>query len=155
MILYTHSTLFLKYPSIAKEIKLAYYKEAKKCHPDLNPNDKKAKEKFQELSKAYEILSDEKKKRAYDYGKLIEWLKLLHHGRFYVITPLVGLGGFGMDDSRGQSSYDSGYTWEQNERSYEDIFRSVQADADIISEAWKLYSEDLKEEMADVYEVCM
>ena len=60
-----------------------------------------------------------------------------------------------MDDSRGQSSYDSGYTWEQNERSYEDIFRSVQADADIISEAWKLYSEDLKEEMADVYEVCM
>ena len=53
---------------VAKEIKLAYYKEAKKCHPDLNPNDAKAKEKFQELSKAYEILSDEKKKRAYDYG---------------------------------------------------------------------------------------
>ena len=65
-----------------------------------------------------------------------------------------GIGGFGMDDSRGQSgSYDSGYTWEQNERSYEDIFRGVQADADIISEAWKLYSDDLKEEIADVYEV--
>ena len=42
---------------------MAYYKEAKKCHPDLNPNDAKAKEKFQDLSRAYEILSDEKKKR--------------------------------------------------------------------------------------------
>ena len=48
---------------------MAYYKEVKKCHPDLNPNDAKAKEKFQELSRAYEILSDEKKKRAYDYGR--------------------------------------------------------------------------------------
>jgi DnaJ domain len=52
----------------AKEIKLAYYKEAKKCHPDLNPNDKKAKEKFQRLSKAYEILSDDSKRRQYDYA---------------------------------------------------------------------------------------
>ena len=51
---------------------MAYYKEAKKCHPDLNPNDAKAKEKFQELSRAYEILSDEKKKRAYDYGAHID-----------------------------------------------------------------------------------
>ncbi len=57
--------------SAAKEIKLAYYKEAKKCHPDLNPNDAKAKQKFQELSQAYEILSDEKEKRAYDYGTYI------------------------------------------------------------------------------------
>lgn len=72
MILHTHTTLLFQYTSIAKEIKLAYYKEAKKCHPDLNPNDAKAKEKFQELSKAYEILSDEKKKRAYDYGELID-----------------------------------------------------------------------------------
>ena len=58
-----------------------------------------------------------------------------------------------MNDSSHQSGYDGGYTWERDERSYEDIFRGVQADADIIAEAWKLYSDDLKEEISDVYEV--
>jgi hypothetical protein len=50
----------------AKEIKLAYFKEAKKYHPDVNPNDPTAKAKFQEISEAYEILSDEKRRRMYD-----------------------------------------------------------------------------------------
>jgi curved DNA-binding protein len=34
---------------------LAYYKSAKRFHPDLNPNDSKAKRKFQDLSDAYEV----------------------------------------------------------------------------------------------------
>ena len=49
-----------------KEIKIAYFKEAKKHHPDVNPNDPKAKERFQEVANAYEILIDEKKRRVYD-----------------------------------------------------------------------------------------
>ena len=72
---------------------------------------------------------------------------------FIILLHLFVLGGFGVGDSSHQSGYDGGYTWEQDERSYEDIFRGVQADADIIAEAWKLYSDDLKEEIADVYEV--
>jgi hypothetical protein len=50
----------------AKEIKLAYFRMAKKYHPDVNPNDPTAKAKFQEISAAYELLSDDSKRRMYD-----------------------------------------------------------------------------------------
>lgn len=48
------------------EIKKAYRKTAKKYHPDLNPNNKEAEEKFKECNEAYEILSDPQKKARYD-----------------------------------------------------------------------------------------
>lgn len=51
------------------EIKKAYRKVAKKYHPDLNPGDKTAEEKFKEANEAYEVLSDQQKKQRYDqYG---------------------------------------------------------------------------------------
>lgn len=52
-----------------KEIKKAYYQLAKKYHPDTNKDDPKAKEKFSQLAEAYEVLSDEMKRKQYDtYG---------------------------------------------------------------------------------------
>uniref|UniRef100_A0A4X1VMD0 DnaJ homolog subfamily A member 3, mitochondrial n=3 Tax=Sus scrofa TaxID=9823 RepID=A0A4X1VMD0_PIG len=52
-----------------KEIKKAYYQLAKKYHPDTNKDDPKAKEKFSQLAEAYEVLSDEVKRKQYDtYG---------------------------------------------------------------------------------------
>jgi curved DNA-binding protein len=53
-----------------KEIKIAYRKLARKLHPDLNPNDKDAKRKFQEINEANEVLSDPEKRKKYDqYGE--------------------------------------------------------------------------------------
>ena len=52
------------------EIKKAYRKLARKYHPDLNPNDKDAKGKFQQINEANEVLSDPEKRKKYDqYGK--------------------------------------------------------------------------------------
>src|SRR5580698_331488 len=52
-----------------EEIKKSYRKLALKFHPDRNPNDKAAEEKFKELGEAYEALSDPQSRAAYDqYG---------------------------------------------------------------------------------------
>jgi curved DNA-binding protein len=60
------------------DIKSAYRKLARKFHPDLNPNDKEANKKFQQINEANEVLSDPEKRKKYDkYGK--DW----EHGEEY------------------------------------------------------------------------
>ncbi|MCL5261090.1 MAG: DnaJ domain-containing protein, partial [Gammaproteobacteria bacterium] len=71
----------------AEEIKKAFRRLAMKYHPDRNPNDKTAEAKFKECREAYEILSDDKKRAAYDqFG---------HAG----VDPSMGGGAGGFDFS--------------------------------------------------------
>lgn len=65
-----YEILGIKKNATDDEIKKAYRKLARKLHPDLNPNDKEANKKFQQLNEANEVLSDPEKRKKYDqYGK--------------------------------------------------------------------------------------
>jgi curved DNA-binding protein len=80
-----------------EEIGKAFKKLARKYHPDLNPNDKEAEDKFKEINEAYEVLKDEKKRKLYDqFGS--DW----EHGQNFQPPPGYenvhfggGGGGFG------------------------------------------------------------
>lgn len=65
-----YKILGLAKTATTEEIKKAYRKLARKYHPDVNPNDKEAHKKFQEINEANEVLSDPEKRKKYDkYGK--------------------------------------------------------------------------------------
>ncbi|MDR1763422.1 MAG: J domain-containing protein [Dysgonamonadaceae bacterium] len=65
-----YSVLGLKKDASPDEVKKAYRKLARKYHPDVNPNDKEAHTKFQQINEANEVLSDPEKRKKYDqYGE--------------------------------------------------------------------------------------
>jgi len=61
-----YKTLGVKRGATQEEIRKAYRRLARKYHPDLNPGDKSSEEKFKQLSEAYDVLSDPKKREVYD-----------------------------------------------------------------------------------------
>ena len=65
-----YETLGVAKTATPEEIKKAYLRLAKKLHPDLNPGDKHAEEKFKEVSSANDFLSDPEKRRRYDAGEI-------------------------------------------------------------------------------------
>lgn len=82
------------------EIKKAYRRLARKYHPDVNPGDKSAEEKFKEIQEAYDILSDEKKRKVFD--------------RFgYYADNLDPDSPFGAGAGAGPGGFDfSGFSWD-------------------------------------------
>src|SRR5438552_3171499 len=61
-----YGILGVKKNASSEEIRKAFRKLARKHHPDVNPGDKKAEERFKEISEANDILSDPKKRKIYD-----------------------------------------------------------------------------------------
>jgi len=93
-----------------KDIKSAYRKLARKYHPDLNPNDKDAKRKFQQINEANEVLSDPAKRIKYDqYGK--DWQ---HSDQFEE-----------QNQYRRQSTGQKKYTQTQSGEDFSDFFESL------------------------------
>ncbi|MDE7377586.1 MAG: DnaJ domain-containing protein [Paraprevotella sp.] len=83
-----------------KDIKTAYKKRAKQFHPDLHPDDPKAKAKFQALNEAYDVLNDPDKRARYDqYGE--HW------------KNAGGFGGFGANGTGGASGGFEGFDFSQ------------------------------------------
>src|SRR5271167_3891784 len=80
----------------AKDIRTAFRKLARKYHPDLNPGDKSAEEKFKQLQEAYDVLSDTKKRQTYD-----------QYGFYSENAPPSGYGG-GTDAGGGDVNFDFG-----------------------------------------------
>jgi molecular chaperone DnaJ len=71
-----YKTLGVKRTSTQDEIRKAYRRLARKYHPDVNPGDKSAEEKFKVISEAYDVLSDQKKREVYDnYGTYSESIR--------------------------------------------------------------------------------
>jgi molecular chaperone DnaJ len=61
-----YETLGVARAATADDLKKAYRKLAMQCHPDRNPGDKKAEQRFKDISEAYEVLKDDQKRAAYD-----------------------------------------------------------------------------------------
>ncbi|XP_026283350.1 protein tumorous imaginal discs, mitochondrial isoform X1 [Frankliniella occidentalis] len=101
----------------SKEIKKAYYQLAKKYHPDTNKDDPNASKKFQEVSEAYEVLSDDTKRREYDaWGTTSEQM-----GR-------EG-GGFGPRGGKARPGAGQGMNWEyRSSVDPEELFRKIFGD---------------------------
>ena len=98
-----------------KEVKAAYRKLARKHHPDVNPNDKNAQQKFQEVNEANEVLSDPDKRKKYDqYGK--DWK---HADQFESAKKSQNSSSAGYGGQRRSSDFG------ESESDYSDFFASM------------------------------
>src|SRR3990170_5230622 len=96
-----YDVLGLKRGASQKEIKQAYRKLARKHHPDVNPGDKGAEERFKEINRAFEVLNDAEKRKKYDrYGERWEQAEAFEKAR-----AQAGASGFGGRPGHGGQSF--------------------------------------------------
>jgi curved DNA-binding protein len=118
-----YKTLGIAKNASAEDIKKAYRKLARKFHPDVNPNDKEAHKKFQQINEANEVLSDPEKRKKYDqYGE--NWKHADQYEQARQQQSRQGGGGFGGFGGRGfggeEYTYSSG-----DEGNFSDFFESL------------------------------
>src|SRR6478672_7846784 len=117
-----YQILGVKKDAKADEIKKSYRRLARKHHPDVNPGDKASEDKFKEVQEAYDVLSDEKKRKVFDrFGYYADNL-----------DPDSPFGaGAGADGAGATPGFDfSGFNWEPTQAggggsSFRDIFADL------------------------------
>ena len=114
-----YDTLGVDRNASANDIRKAYRRLARQYHPDVNPGDKRAEDKFKEINEAYEVLSDEEKRRKYD-----------QLGRSYQQWQQMGGQPGGFDWGRWSSGRPGGFRVEfadtdQGGDMFSDFFRSI------------------------------
>jgi len=122
-----YKTLGVAKNASAEDIKKAYRKLARKLHPDVNPNDKEAHKKFQQINEAHEVLSDPEKRKKYDqYGE--NWKHADQYEQARQQQQQYGGGGFGGFGGGGFGSNFGGeeYTYSGGEEGgFSDFFESL------------------------------
>ena len=123
-----YALLGVKKTATTEEIRKAFRKNARRYHPDVNPGDKKAEEKFKEISEANDVLSDEKKRKVYDqlgfYSDQIDPSQAEAYARRQREGAPVDFGGFdfsGFQGGPGHVNQQQGSGW----GSFKDIFSGI------------------------------
>lgn len=128
-----YAMLGVKKTATPEEIRKAFRKAARRYHPDVNPGDKRAEEKFKEISEANDVLSDEKKRKVYDqlgfYSDQIDPAQAEAYARQQSAgsRPPVDFGGFdfsgfsGSGGGHASSTASSSAGW----GSFKDIFSGI------------------------------
>ena len=125
-----YATLGVKKTATSDEIRKAFRKAARRYHPDVNPGDKKAEEKFKEISEANDVLSDEKKRKVYDqvgfYSDQIDPAQAEAYARQQSAggQPPVDFGGFDFSGFQGGAGPEQG-AGSQSWGSFKDIFSGI------------------------------
>ena len=127
-----YGTLGVKTTATAEDIRKAFRKAARRYHPDVNPGDKRAEEKFKEISEANDVLSDEKKRKVYDqvgfYSGQIDPAQAEAYARQSGGHGMPDFGGFdfsGFQGGPGQHPSQQAGAGSQSWCSFKDIFSGI------------------------------
>jgi curved DNA-binding protein len=134
-----------------KEVRSAYRRLAQQYHPDKNPGDQRAEDKFKEINEAYEVLGDTEKRARYDQlgSSYTQWERAGRPGMGFDFSQWAGMGGGG---SRGGAAPDLNEVFGQGAGGFSEFFTTLFGNTGrrpnptrTRTSAWSLRGEDMEQ----------